>query len=180
MSGSNRFAGSTFPAGRHQVGSRWEDFHWFEPQDIINFYYKCYVQGGPLGDGKNGSSRREICRPRPGTELTELEKKLIELGMVIVESHPQRGNCEIIFLEPLPESHYAPKPKLIGGKLTQPVIRNLTVRVRKGALPEEAARQEGVRDTALWKAFAAGITASNKKAERELFRAVMARLQPML
>ncbi len=180
MRGSNRFAGSTFPAGRHQVGSRWEDFHWFEPQDIINFYYKCDVQGGPLGESKNGSSRREICRPRPGTELTEMEKKLIEMGIVIVESHPQRGNCEIRFLEPLPESNYVPKQKLIGGKLTQQVIRNLTVRVRKGALPEEAACQERVRDTAFWKAFAAGITAPSKKAERELFRAVMARLQTVL
>jgi hypothetical protein len=109
-----------------------------------------------------------------------MEKKLIELGIVIVESHPQRGNCELRFLEPLPESNYVPKQKLIGGKLTQPVIRNLTVRVRKGALPEEAACQERVRDTAFWKAFAAGITAASKKAERELFRAVMARLQAML
>src|SRR5579863_10550781 len=137
MKVSERFAGSTFPAGRHQVGSRWEDYHWFEPQDIINFYYKCDVQGGPLGDGKNGSSHRELCRPRPGTELTELERQLIELGIVIVESHPQRGNCEIRFLEPLPESDYLAKQKLIGGKLTQEVVRNLIVRVRKGALPEE-------------------------------------------
>jgi hypothetical protein len=38
----------------------------------------------------------------------------------------------------------------------------------------------GVRDTAFWKAFAVGITASPKKAEREFFRAVMRRLQPMV
>jgi hypothetical protein len=90
-----------------------------------------------------------------------------------------RGYCEVTFLEPPSESHFVPKRKLIGGKLTQQVTRNLIMPVRNGALPEEAARQERVRQTAFWKAFARGITASNKKAERELFRAVMARLQPM-
>jgi hypothetical protein len=179
MTGANRFAGSTFPAGRYQVGSRWEDDHWFEAQDIINFYDKCDVDGGKASGKKLGASR-EFCRPRPGIELTDLEKRLINLHMIITESHPDRRNCEIIFLDPLPESQYVPKEKLLGGKLTQQVVRNLTVHVRKGALPDEAARNVGVRDTAFWKAFAVGITASPKKAEREFFRAVMRRLQPMV
>jgi hypothetical protein len=178
MTGTNRFAGSTFPAGRYQVGSRWEDDHWFEAQDIINFYDKCDVDGGKASGKKLGASR-EFCRPRPGVELTDLEKRWIKLGMIITESHRDRVNCELIFLEPLPESQYAPKKKLRGGKLTQQIVRNLTMHVRNGLLPTEAARKEGVRETAFWKAFAFGITASPKKAEREFFRAVMQRLQRM-
>jgi hypothetical protein len=71
------------------VGSRWEDFHWFEAQDIINFYDKCDVDGGKASGKKLGAGR-EICWPRPGIELTDLEKRLIELRMIITESHRDR------------------------------------------------------------------------------------------
>ena len=179
MTGANRFAGSTFLSGRYQVGSRWEDDHWFEAQDIIDFYNKCDVDGGKASGKKLGASR-ESCRPRPGVDLTDLEKRLINLRMIITESHRDRANCEITFLEPLPKSQYVPKEKLLGGKLTQQVVRNLTVHVRKGLLPKEAASKEAVRETAFWKAFAVGITASPKKAEREFFRTVIRRLQPMV
>jgi hypothetical protein len=52
-------------------------------------------------------------------------------------------NCEITFLEPSPESHYEFKQQLVGGKLTQRVVRNLTVPVCREALPNEAASKEG-------------------------------------
>jgi hypothetical protein len=136
----------------------------WECDDLARLYSKCRVDVAGVYRNRT-QARDEVCSPYPGARLTALERKIVIEGGEFVRF----DGAQWIFTA-------FRKRGLRRGKLAGPVMEKLSLQIRSGAMPDEAAVIERVSEASFWKAFGAGITASRFSAEKGLFNAVMMRL----